>query len=495
MNEKNYVLGIDQSTEGSKALLFDEAGAPCGRSDLPHAQLISPEGYISHNMEEVYRNTVQAVRNLLAETGVKPSQVTAIGISNQRETTVAWDRLTGRPVCPAIVWQCARAESVCANFSEEDRTYISDTTGIPLSPYFSAAKMRWILENIPKARKLAGEGRLCMGTVDAFLLFTMTQGREFRTDYSNASRTQLFNIHSLSWDERLCKMFGIPAECLPDVCFSDSVFGETTLEGTFPQPVRICAMLGDSHAALFGHGCHNKGQVKATYGTGSSIMINAGEMPPESAKGLVASLAWGFQGKVHYVLEGNLNYTGAVITWLKDDLGLISSAKETEALAFSANPNDTSYLVPAFSGLGAPYWKPECRAAICGMSRTTGRAEIVRAALDATAYQITDILKSMEADCGTPIQRLCVDGGPTSNRYLMQMQSDIARVSVAVPHMEELSAMGSAYMAGITDGIYQDTEKLFQRMDYTAYAPMMSDKERGFRYNGWKKAVNAVICQ
>ncbi len=334
-------------------------------------------------------------------------------------------------------------------------------------------------------------GNLCFGTVDSYLLFAMTHGKVFQTDYSNASRTQLFNLHTLTWDETICQRFGVPMACLPEVCFSDSCFGKTTLEGVFPHPVPVHAMLGDSHAALFGHGCHHKGQVKTTYGTGSSIMMHTGDTFGSSTHGLMTSLAWGRNGTVSYVLEGNLNYTGAIITWLKDDLNLISSAGETEALALAANPRDTTYLVPAFSGLGAPYWDADAQAMLCGMNRGTGKNEIVKAALDAIAYQITDVLEAMQSDSGVPIQRLCVDGGPTKNRYLMQTQSDIASVTVAVTVAEELSAMGAAFMAGIACGLYQ--EDIFGRLRYAQYEPAMPRQIRAAKYDGWKAAVGKVV--
>ncbi len=482
-----YVIGIDQSTQGTKAILFDEEARLLCRADLPHAQIISEQGWVSHDMEEVWGNTVQAVKNLLQKAGVNPADVAAIGISNQRETTVCWDRQTGKPLCHAIVWQCARAEAVCRDFTEAQKETIRAATGIPLSPYFPAAKMKWILENVPEGKETA---RVCLGTVDSYLLFRMTGGKVFATDYSNASRTQLLNLHTLSWDEEILGWFGIPKECLPEVKFSDSHFGTTTLEGVFPRAVPVHAMLGDSHAALFGHGCHNPGQVKTTYGTGSSIMMNIGGQFAQSKNGLVTSLAWGYKNRVSYVLEGNLNYTGAVITWLKE-VGLIASASETEELAKAANPKDTAYLVPAFSGLGAPYWNSDARASLCGMTRSTGRNEIVKAALQCIAYQITDILAAMESDCGKRIEKLCVDGGPTRNGYLMQFQSDIAAVEVSVPEAEELSGMGAAYMAGISLGLFG--EEIFSNLRYTAYSPKMEEPRRKEHCSGWKAAVQTVI--
>lgn len=486
-----YIIGIDQSTQGTKGLLFDEGARLVDRRDMAHEQKISREGYVSHDPEEIYRNTLTVVKALIEENKVNVEDIAGIGISNQRETTVAWDRRTGKPVCDAIVWQCARAESVCRDFGEEEKRYIAENTGIPLSPYFPAAKMKWILSNCEEARRLAGEGALAFGTVDSWLLFCLTEGKEYKTDYSNASRTQLFNLHTLSWDEKICEMFSIPVECLPKVCDSNSLFGMTSLGGYCSRMIPVHSMLGDSHGALFGQGCHEKGQVKATYGTGSSLMMNIGEQFVASKHGIVTSLAWGIDGKVNYVLEGNLNYTGAVITWLKDDMELIHSAKETEQLAREANQEDTTYLVPAFSGLGAPYWKSDARAMLYGMNRATGRKEIVKAALDCIAYQITDILLAMEQDSGMKIDRLCVDGGPTGNRYLMQLQSDMADVRVCVPDAEELSGIGAAYLAGITLGVFS-YEKAFSNLEYREYRAEMEAGRKKRLYDGWLEAVKKV---
>ncbi len=487
-----YIIGIDQSTQGTKALLFDEEARLIGRTDRNHAQKVSREGYISHDPEEIYHNTILVFRDLLREYHIAEEEIKGIGISNQRETTVAWDRETGKPVCDAIVWQCSRAAKLCRDWAEEQKEYIRKNTGIPLSPYFPAAKMAWILQNTAGAKDLAGAGRLCMGTVDSWLVYCLSGGTVFQTDFSNASRTQLFNLHTLSWDAEICRMFGIPMEVLPKVCDSNSLFAMTDMGGSLKTPVPIHGVLGDSHGALFGQGCHERGRIKATYGTGSSLMMNIGQEYVESRHGLVTSLAWSVDGVPEYVLEGNLNYTGAVITWLKDDMNLIASAKETEALAMEANPEDTTYLVPAFSGLGAPYWNSEARAAVFGMSRSTGKKEFVKAGLDCIAYQITDILKAMEQDSGIAVQRLCVDGGPTGNRYLMQMQSDMADVTVCVPDAEELSGIGAAYLAGISMGIY-DRKKAFANLHYTEYNPSMEKEIRQRKYDGWLEAVGKVL--
>lgn len=487
-----YIIGIDQSTQGTKALLFDEHARLLERTDLPHKQKISEEGYISHDPEEIYANTIKTVTELIRKTGVSAECIKGIGISNQRETTLMWDRETGQPICDAIVWQCARAEKVCREFGESERDYVVKQTGIPLSPYFPAAKMAWMLQNIEGAEALAKEGRLLAGTVDSWLLYKLTGGREHKTDYSNASRTQLFNLHTLSWDEKICEIFGIPISCLPKVCDSNSLFGTTDLEGTVGKEIPIHGMLGDSHGALFGQGCHQAGMLKATYGTGSSMMMNIGREFIESKHGIVTSLAWSIDGEVNYVLEGNLNYTGAVISWLKDDLQLIRSAKETEELAISANQEDTTYLVPAFSGLGAPYWKSDGKAMLYGMNRGSGKKEIVKAALDCIAYQITDILKAMEQDCGIPIHKMCVDGGPTGNGYLMQFQSDVSGITVSVPNAEELSGIGAAYLVGITMGVFSK-EEAYSNLQYRDYETHMEAGRREQLYAGWLDAVNRVI--
>ncbi len=488
-NGKSYIISIDQSTQGTKALLFDETAALLDRADMAHQQKISKEGYISHNPEEIWENTRSVLRTLFTRNQIKEGELKGIGISNQRETTVAWDRRTGRSVCDAVVWQCARAEKICEEIKKEDKEYIWESTGIPLSPYFPAAKMAWILRHEKEAAKLAESGDLCLGTIDSYLLFRLSNGTAWKTDYSNASRTQLFHLDTLLWDKRICEIFQIPMECLPKVCDSNSLFCMTDLGGLCKNMVPVYAVLGDSHGALYGQGCHAGGQVKATYGTGSSLMMNTGEKRIRSKHGLVTSLAWKISGEACYVLEGNINYTGAVITWLKDELQLITSAKETEQLAREANPEDETYLLPAFSGLGAPYWNSEAKAMLYGMRRGTGKKEIVKAGLECIAYQITDVLEAMEQDSEIAISRLCVDGGPTRNGYLMQFQSDMAQTVVAVAAAEEMSGLGAAYLAGITMGVFTK-EAAFARLTYQEYRAKMEKEKRKKLYGGWKEVLN-----
>ena len=490
---KKYVIGIDQSTQGTKALLFNENGDLLLRTDLPHEQIINDKGWVEHNPEEIYSNTVSVVKMLVEESGVDKSEIAGVGISNQRETAVVWNKTTGKPVYNAIVWQCARGAAICEEIAKKDGSeeLVRSHTGLALSPYFSAAKIAWVLQNVDGAKEMADKHDICHGTVDSFLVYRLTKEHAYKTDYSNASRTQMFNIIDLKWDKEVCDLFGIDTENLAEVCDSDSCFGMTDFDGFFDSPIPIHSVLGDSHGALFGQGCLEKGMIKSTYGTGSSVMMNIGDKPIFSKHGVVTSLAWGMGGKVNYVLEGNINYTGAVISWLVKDLKLISSASETQKLAESANPSDKSYLVPAFSGLGAPYWDSAATGIFCGMTRVTGQAEMVRAALDCIAYQITDIVKAMGEDAELDIKELRVDGGPTKNGYLMQFQSDILNIPVQVPSAEELSGIGVAYAAGLALGIY-NKDKIFARMQRTKFVPEMNDDIRKEKYDGWKNAVKLV---
>ena len=488
--ENKYILGIDQSTQGTKALLFDQEGRIVTKSYLPHDQIINEIGWVEHDPEQIYHNVKSAVKLLLGEVDIKVEQLIGIGITNQRETAVVWDRDTGIPVYPAIVWQCARGAAICKRI-EQHSALIQSRTGLHLSPYFSAAKIAWILENVPGAMEKSKKGSLCYGTIDTWLLYKLTAGNSYKTDYSNASRTQLFNIKTLQWDTELCELFGINPACLPEVCDSNAYFGETDFDGYLGKKLPIHCMIGDSHGALFGQRCIQEGMIKATYGTGSSIMMNIGSKPVFSEKGIVTSLAWSINHQVEYVLEGNINYSGAVISWLKNDLKLIKDASETEALAFQANAADRTYLVPAFSGLGAPYWKSDARAVICGMTRITGQAEIVKAGLESIAYQITDIVQLMSEEAKIAIKELRVDGGPTKNRYLMQFQSDILEIPVLVPAMEELSVIGAVLMAGMTLGIYGQ-EQLNISKNNISFLPAMKHEERSEKYQGWKKAIDLI---
>lgn len=491
--EKKYVLAIDQSTQGTKALLFDKNGQIICRTDLSHKQYINEKGWVSHDLEEIYKNTILVVKNLIEKARIQKEEIVCLGISNQRETSAAWDRKTGEPLAKAIVWQCNRAEDICERVKDMGAFQkIKEKTGMPLSPYFPAAKYAWLQENVEGIARKKDDSSLCFGTIDTWLIYKLTKGKVYATDYSNASRTQLYNIHTLSWDSEICQLFKIDKESLPEVRDSSYHYGDTDFDGLFHTPIPICGVIGDSQGALFGQGCIEAGMVKATYGTGSSVMMNIGEKPIKSNHGLVTSLGWGLNGKVYYVLEGNINYTGAVITWLKNEIGLIDSPAEAQKLACQANKNDKTYLVPAFSGLGAPYWKSDATAMFTGMSRITGKKEIIKAALESIAYQITDVVKMMEAEKGISIKELCVDGGPTENQYLMKFQSDILNTPVKLPRCEESSAQGAGYMAGIYMGFYEK-EKLFFEIKRNKFIPSFSEEEREEKYLGWKAAIEKVI--
>lgn len=480
---RKYVLGIDQSTQGTKAVIFDESGTIIKRADIKHKQWINELGWVSHNLDEIYQNVILAVKKVVEVSGIDKDEIITVGISNQRETTAAWKR-NGESAAKAVVWQCSRAKGITKELAEYGEL-IRKRTGLHLSPYFPAAKMAWLIRNTIKGSDY------CLGTMDSWLVYRLTEGEAFKTDYSNASRTQLFNLHTLMWDEQICSLFGVSTNNLPEVVDSNSCFGETTFSGYLKHPVPIHSVVGDSHAALYGQGCHHRGMIKTTYGTGSSIMMNIGKEFKDSKNGLVTSLAWSESGEVSYVLEGNINYTGAVITWLHSDLQLMETPDELEMAAKKANPADTTVVIPAFSGLSAPYWNSEAKAMICGMSRMTGKNEVLKAAVESIAFQIEAVLQAMKEDSGITVKEIRVDGGPTKNHYLMQFQSDISDICVKIPLQEELSVIGAAYMAGIADGLYQK-EVLFSNRKQVDYKPNMERDIRELKWRQWCEAIKMI---
>lgn len=494
---KKYIIGIDQSTQGTKALLFDENGRMLHREDLPHRQIVNEAGWVSHDPEEIYQNTLRVVKQLLVNTQegelrIDPAQIAGVGISNQRETALIWDRKTKKPLADAVVWQCSRSRGICdAIEAAGNGNIIRQKTGLTLSPYFPASKLAWLIENVEGAAQKARDGELGMGTIDTWLVYRLTGGVSYKTDYSNASRTQLFDIYKLCWDEDLCRIFGVLPECLPQVCDSDSCFGMTDFEGLLPEAVPIQGVLGDSHAALFGQGCVQPGMIKATYGTGSSIMMNTRTVPIDSKSGVVTSLAWKLNGEVNYVLEGNINYTGAVITWLKDEVRMIDSPKETESLCQAAKQDDSLYFVPAFTGLGAPYWNSQAKGFLYGITRTTRREEIVRAAVESIAYQIMDIVETFAQDTQDAVTELRVDGGPSKNGYLMQFQSDLLHTRVSVSQAEEMSGIGAAYAAGIALKLYDS--RIMEGIGRNRYEPKMDAAVREKKRKGWKETVQMIL--
>ncbi len=485
---EKYILSIDQSTSGTKALLFDETSDIICRTDIAHRQYVNERGWVEHDPMEIYRNTIAAVGKVIESAGIDKNRIIGAGVCNQRETALVWDKKTGLPVYNAIVWQCGRGEAICAELREYGYAeQVKTISGLPLSPYFSAAKISWVLKNIKNIR----QKELCCGTIDSWLIYRLTGN--FRTDYSNASRTQLFDLQRLQWSDTLCRWFDIPPEALPALTESDGYFGETDFDGLLDRPIPIHAVLGDSHSALYGQGCHQPGMAKATYGTGSSIMMNTGKVLITS-DAAASSLAWCINGEANYVLEGNINYTGGIIKWLVEDLQLLASPKEASALAQQAKQVDGLYLVPAFSGLGAPYWEENARGLICGLDRSCGKFELVRAAEESIAYQIADVIEAMEKSAGTRLGQLRVDGGPTRDAFLMQFQADIIGIPVAVPTFEELSATGVAYLAGIRLGLYQAGD-LFNRAPAKCYIPQMDAGMRSKLLSGWKDAVARAICR
>jgi glycerol kinase len=490
-----YVLSIDQSTSATKAIVIDNGGRIVSRTTIEHSQYYPYPGWVEHDAEEIYEKTVLAIRNVLQKSGIDRSKVAVIAVTNQRETVLVWDRYSGKPVCNAIVWQCRRAADNCRILEEQGLTTMARAkSGLVLSPYFSGPKIQWILQNVKDARKKAEAGHLLYGTMDAWLIWKLTCGKVHATDYSNASRTLLFNIRDLQWDEELLHMFNIPRCMTPEVKCSDEVFGYTTVEDIFDKEIPISGVMGDSHAALFGQNCFEKGMTKTTYGTGCSIMMNIGSRPLESKKGLVTSIAWGMDNRVDYVFEGNINCAGATIKWLTDELELIESYREAGGIAASIKNNGGVYIVPAFTGLGAPYWDSRAKAGIYGITLGSKKAHIVRAAEESIAYQIKDVVDLMVKEAGIPLQELRVDGGPTRDAFLMQFQSDILDVEVVTNKIEELSALGAAYMAGIAVGLWKNKEEIQKmRIIDKVFKSTMDSGLRGQLYVGWKEAVQRTL--
>lgn len=491
------ILSIDQSTSATKAILFDADGRLLQRCNRDHRQFYPNPGWVEHDPEEIMSNVYGVIRDVLAASGVDESRIAALAVTNQRETSLVWNRHTGKPIYNALVWQCQRAHAICRTLEEAGHApMVRERTGLVLSPYFSAAKIKWVLDNVPGARESAERGDLMCGTIDTWLIWNLTGRTVFATDPSNASRTQLLNLKTQEWDPELLRIFTIPASMMPQVRHSDALFGSTVPGLPFRSAVPISGVMGDSHAALFGQACFSKGMAKTTYGTGSSIMMNIGTEPLPSQKGLVTSIAWGRRGAVEYVLEGNINCTGATVKWLVDDLELISSSKESGVLAASIPDNGGVYIVPAFVGLGAPYWDSEARASITGLTRGSKKAHVVRAAEESIAYQIRDVIDLMVEESGAELRELRVDGGATRDRFLMQFQTDMLGRDVACASIEELSAFGACLMAGSAVGLWQTDEDLAAlRHAGDHYSPSMDPSLRAALYDGWKAAVARTLTR
>ncbi len=484
-----YVLSVDQSTSATKAYLWDEQGRQTSGASILHRQIINERGWVEHDPREILRNVLLACRNAITGARVDPAAVVALGISNQRETVVCWDAVTGEPLYNAVVWQCGRASELVRSLEADGvAETVRAISGLPLSPFFSAAKLGWLVKNVSEVQDAMTLDRLRVGTIDAWLVDRLCG--QFRTDLSNASRTQLLNLDTLQWDEELLRIFGLRGNCLPELCMSDSLFGETDLDGLLPREIPLHGVLGDSHAALLFNRCFAKGQGKVTYGTGSSVMLNAGKTRPRNAKGLATSLAWARHNTVSYALEGNINYAAATLNWMCDDLGLVERVENMEALAAGITDTGGVYLVPAFSGLGAPWFDNSIRAGIVGMNRTTRKAQVVRAALESIAYQVTDVVDAMTSALGTPPTRLCADGGPTHNGFLMQFQADMLRFPLYLNRMSECSAAGAALCAAEASG-FCNPEQTF-RTGQSVVVPKESMATRDQRYLGWLNAIHTL---
>lgn len=490
----NYIISVDQSTAATKAVLFNEKCEFIYRETIPHKQHYPQAGWVEHDAEEIYINTLKAVK-MVVERGSIPADATcSLAITNQRETCVVWNKETGKPIHHAVVWQCQRGVEICNNLVKKGYAeLIKQKSGLIIDPYFSASGLQWILDNVEGARNLAEKGKLLAGTIDAWLLWKLTEGKVHATDYTNASRTLLFNIHTLDWDDELLSLFSIPRSMMPEVKPCDSIFGETSLEGLFPKGIVIAGMLGDSHGALAGQMCFEVGMGKTTYGTGSSVMVNIGEQPIEATGGLVTSVGFAACNKVFYAYEGNIHSTGGTIKWLQDKLELINSPKEVEALAESVPDNDGVYFVPAFSGLGAPWWNSKVRAMIYGMTLSAGKAHVVRAALESIAYQVKDLMDLMTEKAGITLKELRVDGGATKNNFLMQFQSDILSVKINRSNVEEASALGAVVMNGLARGIWKSLDEVAKlRQNDKIFTPKMNDETRQQLYGGWLSAIDKV---
>jgi glycerol kinase len=491
MPAKGYILVIDQGTTGSAALLFDEEGQIVSSADSEISQIYPQPGWVEHDPKEILRTSLVVAQEALQKAGVSASQVKGMGITNQRETTVVWDRRTGEPVNNAIVWQCRRTAPLCEELKAKGLAQtIREKTGLPIDAYFSATKLRWILDHIPEGQRRAQQGDLLFGTIDSWLVWNLTGGAVHITDYSNASRTMLFNIHTLEWDRELLAVLDIPEAVLPKVMPSSQVYGETAAGLLGDARVPLGGIAGDQQAALFGQACYDACMAKNTYGTGSFILLNTGDKPIPSEKGLVTTIAWGLAGKVAYAMEGSIFITGAAVQWLRDGLGLIKSAAESEPLARSVPDNGGVYFVPAFVGLGAPYWDMYARGTIIGLTRGTTGGHLARATLEAIAYQTRDVVEVMSAEACLQVALLRVDGGGTANALLMQFQADILGVTIQPALVAETTSLGAAYLAGLAVGLWKDTTEL-ARMWRAAetYEPKMSVDQRETLYAGWKRAV------
>lgn len=493
--EKKYILAFDQGTTSSRAVLFDHDGKIVNVAQKEFTQIYPKAGWVEHDAMEIWGTQSGVAREVLETAGVRPDEVAAIGITNQRETTVVWDKNTGKPVYNAIVWQCRRTASICDDLKARGlEDYIRENTGLVVDAYFSGTKVKWILDNVEGAREKAENGDLLFGNIDTWLIWNLTRGKVHVTDYSNASRTMLYNIKELKWDEKILEELNIPKSMLPEARPSSEIYGYTD-EATFGGAmIPIAGIAGDQQAALFGQACFEPGMAKNTYGTGCFMLMNTGEEMVPSKNGLLTTIAWGVDGKVEYALEGSIFIAGAVVQWLRDELKLIDSAKDSEYFATKVEDNNGVYLVPAFVGLGAPYWDMYARGTIVGLTRGANRNHIIRAALESICYQTRDVLEAMQEDSGIDLQALKVDGGAVANNFLMQFQSDILGVPVHRPEVIETTALGAAYLAGLAVEFWESKEEIAKKWNVDReFNPEMDEDKKAKLYDGWKKAVGRAL--
>lgn len=489
-----YIMALDQGTTSSRCILFNKSGKICSMAQKEFQQIYPKPGWVEHSPVEIWSSQLAVGIEAMAMLGVSAKDIEGIGITNQRETTVVWDRTTGEPVYNAIVWQCRRTADYIERLKKDGlEDYVKNVTGLVPDAYFSGSKIAWILDNVPGARQLAEAGRLAFGTIDSWLIWKMTDGDVHVTDYTNASRTMLYNIHTLSWDDKLLEYFNIPKSMLPEVKPSSCIYGYTHVS-VFGGEIPICGAAGDQQAALFGQGCFDAGDVKNTYGTGCFLLMNTGKRAVESSHGLITTIAAGTDGKVSYALEGSVFVAGASIQWLRDGLRMIRNAAQSEEYASSVDNCDGMYVVPAFTGMGAPYWNSSARGTVVGITRGCSKEHFIRATLESIAYQTYDVLHAMEEDVGISVNELKVDGGASANNFLMQFQSDIINSDVIRPECIETTALGAAYLAGLATGYWKSTEEIKANWNLgRRFKASMSENDRKVRLSGWKKAVRCTL--
>ncbi|AOW84400.1 glycerol kinase GlpK [Vibrio mimicus] len=494
MTEQKYIVALDQGTTSSRAVVLDHDANIVSVSQREFTQIYPEAGWVEHDPLEIYATQSSTLVEALGKAGIRSDQVAAIGITNQRETTVVWNKETGKPVYNAIVWQCRRTAPICEELKARGlESYIRDNTGLVLDPYFSGTKIKWILDNVEGAREQAEAGELLFGTVDTWLVWKMTQGRVHVTDYTNASRTMLFNINTLQWDEKILSEFNIPLSMMPEVKKSSEVYGQTNIGGKGGTRIPIAGIAGDQQAALYGQMCVQAGQAKNTYGTGCFLLMNTGQEKVTSHNGLLTTLACGPRGEPAYALEGAVFMGGASIQWLRDELKLISDARDSEYFATKVDTSNGVYVVPAFTGLGAPYWDAYARGTIVGLTRGVNSNHIIRATLESIAYQTRDVLDAMQADSGIKLSALRVDGGAVANNFLMQFQADVLDTEVHRPKVTEVTALGAAYLAGLAVGFWDGLEELQGKAEIDrSFAPHHDEEKRQRRYKGWKRAVKCA---